>query len=483
MRISILFLTTMLAFALASCTHYTVGWQSINPPGRHKASFEYFKGKETNSLKVSKEAMLLVSYNIDIVQGQLNLYVEKNGNKIWEKQFSQQAEAAEFELPVSESGVYKIVIGGKKATGSFDITYKTVAPKKIQVKTNKNIELFGLILQLDNGQDFLKSKDTVLIDNKRATWQDWYALAVKNYLRYKQFESSKMMNIYRSYVGRGFYNDFFIGFLLQTDEVPSAKVNTNTDRETILAFSKKGDFEEAKNNAVEFLDAFNSFYKSVHFEEYLNENKDYYNLIKADVERNLPSAYFLPAMEDFYQKEFNTYCLVPSLNILTSMGFGKMNRNTMTIYNTFGPFSFQTFDTKNLNLGFNYPERIQGLSAHEFGHSFVNPAIEKVPKQLIDSTEYLYTPIKAEMSKQAYTSWMICLYEHFVKAGEVIIARKLGNTKEAEKLLKDNVNAKFIYLPAIVQELEKYDKNKRLYKSYDDYVPAIIEKLKMINKQ
>ncbi len=87
------------------------------------------------------------------------------------------------------------------------------------------------------------------------------------------------------------------------------------------------------------------------------------------------------------------------------------------------------------------------------------------------------------MSKHAYTSWMMCLYEHFVKAGEVIIARKLGKTKEAEKILQDNVKAKFIYLPTIVQELEKYDKNKSLYKSYDDFVPSIIEKLNVINKQ
>lgn len=228
---------------------------------------------------------------------------------------------------------------------------------------------------------------------------------------------------------------------------------------------------------------FNGFYKKIHFENYLNENKNYYEQIKSDVENNLPNSYFLPTMENFYQKEFNTYCLVPSLNILTSMGFGKMNRNTKTIYNAFGPFSFQTFDTKNINLGFNYPERIQGLSVHEFGHSFVNPAIDKVPKELIDSTEYLYTPIKSAMSKLSYTSWMMCLYEHYVKAGEVIIARKLGNTKEAEKLLQDNVKAKFIYLPTIVQELEKYDKNKSLYKSYDDFVPSIIEKLKVINKE
>lgn len=154
---------------------------------------------------------------------------------------------------------------------------------------------------------------------------------------------------------------------------------------------------------------FNRFYREVHFENYLNENKDYYKQIKADVEKNLPSDYFLPAMENFYQKQFNAYFLVPSLNILTSMGFGKTNRNTKTIYNTFGPFSFQTFDTKNTDLAFNFPEKIRGLSVHEFGHSFVNPAIDKVPKTLLDSTEFLFTPIKSDMSKLSYPAWKICL--------------------------------------------------------------------------
>ena len=78
---------------------------------------------------------------------------------------------------------------------------------------------------------------------------------------------------------------------------------------------------------------------------------------------------------------------------------------------------------------------------------------------------------------------LCAFYEHFVKAGEVIIARKLGNTKEAKKILEDNVKAKFIYLPVIVKELEEYDKNKSDYKSYDDVVPVTIARLKALKKQ
>lgn len=132
MRIYILFLSAILAFNLSSCAFRTAGWQSNNPPGKYKASFKYFKGKETNSIKVLKGDVLLVSYNIQITQGQLILSVANNGNQLWQKQFSGLSDTAEFQLPAMETGVYKIVIKGEKATGSFDINYKAAAPKKIR---------------------------------------------------------------------------------------------------------------------------------------------------------------------------------------------------------------------------------------------------------------------------------------------------------------------------------------------------------------
>jgi len=96
------------------------------------------------------------------------------------------------------------------------------------------------------------------------------------------------------------------------------------------------------------------------------------------------------------------------------MGFGKLHRTAGTIYNAFGPFGFQSLDENHLELAFDNADKIRGLSVHEFGHSFVNPAIDKVPAELIKETEPLYTPIKAQMTGQSYPSWTICLYEHFV---------------------------------------------------------------------
>lgn len=53
--------------------------------------------------------------------------------------------------------------------------------KSIKVVTNKNLELFGLMMQLDMGPDLAASNDSVIIENKKSTWRDWYSLAWKNY--------------------------------------------------------------------------------------------------------------------------------------------------------------------------------------------------------------------------------------------------------------------------------------------------------------
>jgi hypothetical protein len=82
------------------------------------------------------------------------------------------------------------------------------------------------------------------------------------------------------------------------------------------------------------------------------------------------------------------------------------------------------------------------------------------------------------MEDQGYNTWKACLSEHFVRAGEVIIAASLGNKKDAEKLKADYISTrKFIYLPLVIAELERYSKNPKV--SYQQAAMRILEKLKL----
>ena len=97
---------------------------------------------------------------------------------------------------------------------------------------------------------------------------------------------------------------------------------------------------------------------------------------------------------------------------------------------------------------------------------------------MIQATTHLYEPIKEQMSQHAYTEWKMCLYEHFVRAGEVLINRYLGQKEKADQMLNSFVKDGFIYVPFIVQELEQYEKIPFAERDYDAFVVGVMERLK-----
>jgi Domain of unknown function (DUF4932) len=459
------------ASLLISCATTTRNWKSNDLPGKFTASFAYFNGKEDHFVDLAAGDILFIKYGVAATGGALTLSVSNNGVSIWQKNVTGRADTSEYHLTAASTGRYTISVRGEKASGNFEIGYKKTPPKTVRVKVNRNIELFGLMMVLDDGPEVLRQKDTMEFNGRRAVSAQWYAMVPRNYERYKALDTCAIMAIYRKMQADGFFYDFFVGFLLQVDEVPFARITSNTDRIQIARFSARGDMAEAVRKATAFLDALNSFSRAIDLDAHLIKHKGYYGRMLASVEKNIPRGDFLPVMEDYYRKKFVEYNLVPSLNLFTGMGFGIVNHSTGKIYNAFGSFTFQSFASNPPDMGFDDPEHIRGLAAHEFGHSFANPAIDSLPSSLLLATAYLYRPIENEMKKQAYTTWLMSLYEHVVRAGEVIIAEKIGDSTRAISILQDNVKNGFIYLPFMVQELKKWDQRP----SPVDFNHAVLE--------
>jgi len=456
---------------LASCATTTRNWKSNDLPGTSTASFTYFNGKETHRVDLAKDNILFMKYSLAATGGDLTLSVSYKGGAVWQKKVTGTSDTGEYHLIAPSAGRYTITVSGQQAAGSFEIRYNTVPSKTVQVKTNRNVELFGLMMVLDDGPEIFRKKDTMVFDGRRAVLAQWYAMAPRNYERYKAFDTCRVMKIYRKMETEGNGYDFFVSFFLQIDEVPFARINGTTDQRQFARFSPGGNMAEARQKATAFLDAFNSFSRSIDLDAHLAQYKPYYDLALASVVKNVPHGDFLPVMERYYRKQFSEYTLVPSLNLFTGMGFGTMNRSTRKIYNAFGSFTFQSFDSNHPDMGFDDPVKTRALAAHEFGHSFANPAIDSLPASLISETAYLYEPIKEEMKKQGYHIWLQSLYEHLVRAGEVIVAEKIGDSTRAVSSLQDNLNNGFIYLPFLVQELKKWDKNP----SSDNFNNAVLQ--------
>lgn len=351
---------------------------------------------------------------------------------------------------------------------------------KLEIEINKNIELLGLVYFIGfEGVDI--EKKTIEVGDKILPKKEWHNYGFKIYQQYGAFATSE--NLAKSFsVADHLWLDYLSSFLLQVNNVPNAVLTESVDEKYYLNFSKDKNIDEAKAKAEIFLNGLNLFSEEIEFDSYLTNSKDYYDKVIEEVEIGLPDKNFIMAMESFYQKSFDNYLLVPSLTIPKGMGFAGSNSShgKTEILNIFGALGFQEFDDKNhLKMGFEDQDKLRELSVHEFGHSFVNPMVAKLPDSIFTETAPLFEPLKSAMSDQGYTTWKACIYEHFVRAGEIIIAEKVGKKKNSERLLYDYVEKRqFRYLPEIIIELRKYDKGE--YQSYYETVEKAMEQLKKL---
>lgn len=351
------------------------------------------------------------------------------------------------------------------------------ANDKLKIEVNKNVELLGLAYFIGFEGQGIES-NTVEIGGRKIPKKEWHNYGFMLYEKYKAHATSE--NLGKSFsIADHLWLDYIIAFLLQVENVPNAKLTDNIDESYYINFSKVKDIREAKQNVILFLDGLNAFSKEINFDQYLIDSKVYYDKSIEEIKKALPRQDFISTMEQFYKTEFDNYTLIPSLTIPKGMGFGikyALN-NKSNVFSVFGAFDFQNINNPNaLSMGFDNKQRLRELSVHEFGHSFVNPIVGKLPEETFKKTEKLFEPLKSKMEEQGYNDWKVCVYEHFVRAGEILISEKLGDKEGTEKLEKEYVQTRqFKYIPIIIPELRKFGKGE--YKTYFEAVQRTMDKL------
>jgi hypothetical protein len=330
---------------------------------------------------------------------------------------------------------------------------------KLTISFHTNVEFLGFLYFLAYEGVNSETK-TVEINGREILEKDWQTYGYAFYQKYSRFTQSPHLQTAMGLAEHLWLDDLW-PLLLQVPDFPRATLPSTIEETYYLAFSKSKKPEEARKNAAEFLSACNAMYAEVNFDQYMRESAVYYQSALQQIQASLPSSQFISVMEAFYRKTFPQYVLIPSLTLPKGMGFGPRVRinGEMRVYNIFGAVDFQSIsDTKQLDMGFGQKDRLRELSIHEFGHSFVNPEIYRLAADQIEATASLFAPLRSAMENQGYNDWKSCLIEHFVRAGEVVIAEKMGDAEAVRRLNEEYLNhRKFVYLPIIREELIRYD--------------------------
>jgi hypothetical protein len=207
------------------------------------------------------------------------------------------------------------------------------------------------------------------------------------------------------------------------------------------------------------------------FDEFYKENQDLYSSILEENSKLLEGTRYIDDIEGYYNLKNNSYNIILA-PLFHPGGFGpgvKNDSGTYDIYSIQGPMSVE-----NDLPRFGDKESFKYLVWHEFSHSFVNPLTEE-NKNEINKYKKLYDPIADSMSKQAYSSWEICVNEHIVRAVTSRLTYIHQGKDDYEKAIAYEKSRGFSYVEDLTKKLEEFEKNKDKYKDFREFYPELIE--------
>ncbi|MDR1592882.1 MAG: DUF4932 domain-containing protein [Prevotellaceae bacterium] len=257
------------------------------------------------------------------------------------------------------------------------------------------------------------------------------------------------------------------------DAVMSMAIHLDNKFNPLVEFTDKiPDERWGKDNAYKFVKLLKKFYKESNSKKFFKENQNLYKNVGKK---------FLPIYEHldltwyttFYGKEpTEKFIIVNGLgngggNYGTSITFSNGKRE---VYAIMGTWSVDSLGMTKFDLNDYFPTLL-----HEFNHSFVNYLLEKNPDPFRESGEKIYQVVENEMSSQAYGNWKIMLNEALVRAS---VIKYMKDHKFSDKEIQDEINKQlnrsFLWIEELVAELEKYDQQRNIYPTLENYLPNII---------
>lgn len=221
-----------------------------------------------------------------------------------------------------------------------------------------------------------------------------------------------------------------------------------------------------------FVGALRDFARETKFMEFFKEHGGFYSQVVSGVKKPLADLNIVGVLEDYFGKEFAqsyTVILVP----LFQGNYGPRVRQadgTYAFYSICGNHGVSA-------LGhplFGSAERFRQLLWHEFGHSFINPLVEKHREQLAQYAS-LHKPIAQAMKQQAYGDWETCVKEHIVRAVTVrLTIRTRGSLVAVGALLSERMLG-FAYIQPLCRRLAEYETQRDKYATFEDFMPRLID--------
>jgi hypothetical protein len=227
----------------------------------------------------------------------------------------------------------------------------------------------------------------------------------------------------------------------------------------------------------DFAGKIRSFAVDSKFMGFYTSNMNVYDGIEAEIKNTIGNYDYVQVLEDYYGEKKHSYTIIP-VPLFHAGGYGPRIESSggEDVYSICGPMSVH-----NGKPYFGDQDYFSYILLHEFSHSFVNPITTKYSSEIASSSS-LFEPIKEKMVQQAYNNWQICVNEHLVRVNVARFALAEGKIFH-DQIIQSEMNNGFVYITDLDTLMDRYEKNRGTYKTYESFYPEIIRLFNLLRER
>ncbi len=206
------------------------------------------------------------------------------------------------------------------------------------------------------------------------------------------------------------------------------------------------------------------FREESRFREYFLANADDYSPPEREVALWLADADPVGSLEAYLGLSNSNYRLILAPLLIGNYGARFGDRGAREACAVVTPVD-------DAGASFGNGNHVLGIVWHEFLHSFINDITESF---FTDGGSLSRIAVDEKMRDQAYPEAKTVIDENVIRAIVVRLFTAAGKQDHARRLLEDERERGFIYVPPLIDRLREYEANRDAYGTIADFYPRIM---------
>ncbi len=283
---------------------------------------------------------------------------------------------------------------------------------------------------------------------------------------FQKYKEHEAVEIAEDITDDGFNYDAPPGFILQLNPLPELNCESMPEYYNMRAGGKE--------NLEEFRKALKNIYEESGFIDFFKSEKEYLKNIVDTTIAGFDAERITKWLNEFFGYKGDEFHIVFAPAMFPGGGYGaqKSVNNKEIVFQVIrdnGSSQNEPFFCRQIDL--------LSLTFHEFGHSFINPAIEE-KKDLLEELELedLYEPVEDRMRKMAYSNYITFLNELHIRAMTIIAMEDYtGASAETIKMLSQEKDKGFYLIDFTYNKLKEYKDSRNMYPTFKNFLPDLLK--------